>query len=274
VQFQLNKGTAKDVAVPKEQVATSAKEERPVVTFKPGKTVDAKAPFNEVAKEEAESDVDNVSVEEALEKASKRLQHNHRAVTREDYEWLAKEASRAVARAKCIPNLSGSEEEKSGCVSVIIVPQGMEDRPTASPELLRMVEGYLKSRSPISVSSLTVKSPLYLQICVTADLYVTSIDSASTVKAKAIEELKNFLHPLHGGYRQMGWDFGEMPSNSDIHKLLQKIPEVDRVENLSITVKEERTGKSFVVKHDVSLPTYTLICSDKHQIKVRCVGVR
>jgi len=263
-QFDSNEEMLENVLFPAEtQVETSANEDEQARFIDKVTNIDA-----------VQSAIDTEKAEDIFEKTSKRLQHNGRAVTTEDYEWLAKEASRDVARAKCLPNLNDSGEEESGCVSVIIVPKGREDKPRASPELLRIVERYLKSRSPASISSLTVTSPTYLEISVTADLYVTSNDSASNIKLKAIEKLKDFLHPLYGGNKCRGWDFGRIPCNFDVLALLQKIPEVDHVENLSITVKEEKKRTSFVVKNDTNLPTYTMISSGKHQIEVRCVGAR
>jgi hypothetical protein len=221
----------------------------------------------------AQGGANTESVERVLEKGPKRLQHRHRAVAQEDYEWLAKEASRAVARAKCIPNFNDSGEKELGCVSVIIVPESTEDRPTASPELTRIVERYLRNLTPVSVSSLTVTAPTYLGISVAADIYVTSMESASEVKFKAVKQLQDFLHPLYGGYDKKGWDFGKMPCNSDILAILQKLPEVDHVENLLITVNEEKSGTKFTVNKDVSLPAYTLISSDTHKIEIRSMEV-
>lgn len=221
----------------------------------------------------AQGGADTESSERILQRGPKRIQHRQRAVAKEDYEWLAKEASGAVARAKCIPNFSDAGEEKPGCVSVIIVSEGREDRPEASPELVRVVEKHLRSRSPVSLSSFTVAGPTYVGISVEAELYVASMDSASGVKFNAMEKLAAFLHPLYGGYDGKGWGFGEMPCNSDILALLQKIPEVDHVEKLVVTMRDEKTGESSVVKDVISLPGYTLISSDTHRIEVRCTEV-
>jgi hypothetical protein len=223
----------------------------------------------------AQGGADTEIVERALEKRPKRIQHRQRAVTREDYEWLAKEASRAVSRAKCIPNLNDEGEYKPGCVSVIIVPESNEDQPSPSSELVRMTEEYLKNRNPVSVSNLTVTSPAYISVSVTADLYVSSIDLASSVKFAAMKRLKEFLHPLYGGYDEKGWEFGKIPCLSDVLALLKELSGVDHVENLSMTIREEKSGTSSVIselKHDINLPSYVLISSGAHQIGIRWEG--
>jgi hypothetical protein len=127
---------------------------------------------------------------------------------------------------------------------------------------------------PVSVSSLIVTSPSYLRASVSADIYVTSMNAASEIKFSAVRKLERFLHPLHGGYNGNGWDFGKMPCNSDILTILQELPGVDHVENLSITVRDDNSGRIVTVKNGESLPAYTLISSDIHQLEIRSLEVR
>jgi hypothetical protein len=226
--------------------------------------------------ESAQGGADTENEQRAKEKAPKRLQHRFRAVAKEDYEWLAKEASRAVARVRCIPNLNGSGQNKPGNVALIIVPESKEDLPEPSAELLRIVETYLKKRNPITVKSLTVSFPAYLKFNVTADLYVKNMDAASALRFNASAELKKYLHPLYGGNEKRGWEFGKLPCISDIMGLLQKLPEVQHVENLKITLDETlpepNAQKSFAVTTDLILPPYTLVCNGVHHFNIASDG--
>ena len=92
------------------------------------------------------------------------------------------------------------------------------------------------------MSTLTVTGPTYLAVSVTADIYVANIDSASTVNFAALNSLKTFLHPLHGGVDGKGWDFGKVPCDSDILALLQRIPMVDHIEKLAVTLTDAQSG--------------------------------
>ena len=211
---------------------------------------------------------DTETVERAKELGPKRVQHRQRAVSKEDYEWLAMEASGAVARAKCIPNLNREGQQELGCVAVIIVPAGTENKPVASSALLRIVENYLKNRCPISISTLTVTTPSYLGLSVEAEILVKSIDSASAIKFSAINQIQTYLHPLYGGPEGKGWDFGAIPCTSDLLAILQRINGVEHVENLKLTVHEDQTGNTLQADDVTRLPGYTLIYSDNHQITV------
>jgi len=220
----------------------------------------------------AQGGADTETERRAKEKAPKRLQHRYRAVAQEDYEWIAKEASRAVARAKCLPNFSSSGEEQLGCVALIIVPESREDQPEPSPELLRIVETYVREHMPVNIKTLTVASPDYLKLNVKADLYIKSIDASTATKFAASAKLTSYFHPLYGGDEGEGWDFGKVPCISDVIGILQKVPGVDHVENLHFTLTEENTQRDFEVTAEIALPPYTLICSGTHSFEAKLSG--
>ena len=222
--------------------------------------------------DDAEGGADAETVERAKKRGPKIVQNRDRAVAQEDYEWLSIEASGDVARAKCIPNLNSEGQIESGCVAVIVIPESNEDQPTPSSRLLQTVEDYLKSHNPISVATLTVTEPTYLTVSVAADIFVANIDSASAVNFAALNALKTFLHPLHGGSDGKGWDFGKRPCDSDILALLQSIAQVDHVENLAVTVCEAQNGNVLPSDNNLVLPGYALICSGTHQLNVKLSG--
>ena len=222
--------------------------------------------------DDAQGGADTETTERAEERGPKAIQHRHRAVAKEDYEWLAVEASGDVARAKCIPHLNSEGKQESGCVAVIIIPASREDKPMPSSRLLQIVEDYLKSHCPLSLSSLVVTAPTYLGVSVNVDIYVTSIDTASKIRFSAMDKIKSFLHPLYGGPEGKGWDFGQVPCNSDVLAILQKIPDVDHIENLKITVSEGQSDVLFTVNGYKILPGYTLIFSGTHNVNVEPTG--
>ncbi len=201
------------------------------------------------------------------ERGPKLVQHRMRAVAKEDYEWLSIEASGDVARAKCIPNFNSEGKQESGCVAVIIIPTSTLEKPLPSDRLIQIVEDYLKSHCPLSLVSLTVTGPTYLGVSVTASIYVTSSDLVSSVQFIAMDKIKAFLHPLYGGSDAKGWDFGQIPCNSDILAILQRIPGVVHVENLIATILAEN-GDTFNSDGSLILPGYTLIYSDAHKFNV------
>lgn len=220
------------------------------------------------------------TLEALRDRMPRTIRHRNRAVTFEDYEDLAKLASPAVARAKCVPLLNlqknpldvqnpplydqPQEEPKRfpkapGEVSIIIVPSSTEAKPLPSVELVNRVEQYLKTNG-VPTAKIWVVGPLYVGVSVTAEVALTSLEGASTVEQTIYEKLASFLHPLRGGLDNTGWDFGREPYKSDFYSLIESIPGVSHIRTLNVLEVEDlpgvkTTGRFLVYsgEHSISL---------------------
>ncbi len=192
--------------------------------------------------ESATGGTDTESLERLRDRVPRQLRHRDRAVTVEDYEDLAMQASPEVARVKCIPlqNLAANPEMTPqtgitpGVLSAIVVPNSDLPNPSPSVELINRVQSYLDHRRLPNVD-LVVVSPQYIPVDITIEIALTSLDSASRVEAAVRQTLENFLHPLKSGFDGKGWDFGREPHKSDFYALLEVIPGVDYVRSLNIS---------------------------------------
>jgi hypothetical protein len=222
--------------------------------------------------EAAAGGADAESLESLRDREPRKLRHNNRAVTLEDYEDLARLASPDVARAKCIPlldlskndgldvqNPPGQTPKAPGQVGVIIVPRSTEAKPLPSLELIRRVQDYLEAHCLPTVT-ISVVGPLYISVSVTAEIAVTSPEGASAVKQSVEQKLASFLHPLTGGLDGKGWDFGREPHKSDFYALLEAIPGVNYVRTLNVSpppypVGVRETGRFLVYSgnHEINL---------------------
>jgi len=224
---------------------------------------------------------DTELIEKALERGPQVIKNRGRAIAIEDFEWLAKEASQAIARAKCLPTFDDNGAYKTGWVTVIIVPSSSVARPLPSPQLRQRVEKYLLDHSANVASfpqHVKVIPPVYVSVKVQADIYPLSLDLAPQVESDAIATLQAFLHPLSGGYERTGWDFGRFPCLSDFYALLEAVAGVDHVDNLELTLQAktllgESTGNPVVVSEDrpldVGAPPFTLVYSGEHKITIK-----
>lgn len=226
---------------------------------------------------------DTELLEAALVRAPHSLKNRGAAVTVEDFEWIAREASRRVARVKCLPNFNDAGLPETNWVTVVIVPDSPEARPFPSPPLRTLVRKYLRDRAAnVSVfpEHIQVTGPTYVEVSIRADIYPQRFEFAPEVEKNAFAGLAAFLHPLTGGYRQTGWEFGRLPCLSDFYLLLEAIEGVDYVENLSMRLQaisptgeildEEEVDENRPL--DSSMPQYALIFSGDHQIVVKPLG--
>lgn len=186
---------------------------------------------------------DAESLTSLKERMPRTVRHQYRAVTREDYEDLAKLASPAVFRSKCFPlvdlNRNPLEIQAAtlGNVSVIIVPTSVDPKPLPSLELIDRVQQYLEKHS-LATATITVVGPLYIQVSIDVEVAVT-LEQTSTIAESVNQTLKGFLHPLTGGFDGRGWDFGREPYDSDLYNLLEKVRGVDHIRHLNITKKAD-----------------------------------
>jgi len=179
-----------------------------------------------------------------LERGSRAARHGGRAVTLQDYEDLARLATPQVARAKCVPLFDLAAEpagkhRRPGVVSVIAVPRSDDPRPMPGSELLECVLDYLRSSS-VPTAQISVVAPDYVHIDVTTEIVVEDPDSASQVELAVKLALTAFLHPLTGGPGGAGWDFGRMPRKSDFFVVIEGVPGVSYVRDVSFFAVAER----------------------------------
>jgi hypothetical protein len=221
------------------------------------------------------------AVEDSLVRGPLTLRHRGRAVTAEDYENIAKDASRAVAKAKCLPNTSNPNltSYSPGSVTVVIVPLSTDKKPKLTLQLKEQVESALISNAPfmlVESESIQVIPPSYIEVSITATLAVTSMENIMPVENRGVKELDAFMHPLTGGMDGKGWALGALPCVSDFYRLLENSEGVDHVVNLQMEMTFPKPPglknqkKKYLLLPD-SLPEFTLlpnalVCTGSHSI--------
>jgi hypothetical protein len=187
----------------------------------------------------ASGGADLESVEEAKQRGPHSLKAKGRAVTAEDFEWLAKEASASVARVCALP-----ATDREGEVTVVVVPRVAEnhpdfmDKPIASTELLRKVRNYLSDRKLLT-TVLNVTRPTFRELSVVVEIILLQATAADRVKAEIERRVRVFLHPLRGGKAKLGWPFGRPVYRVDLYHVVEEVSGVDFVDRVRII--DERT---------------------------------
>jgi hypothetical protein len=195
--------------------------------------------------------------EERLREALVALRSRTRAVTIDDFEALAHEASSDVARAHCIPRRylgAGTEAERveprPGHVSVIVLP-----REGADEEALREeVDAFLRPRGLLG-TRLHVAEPVWAPV--SAELLVARQPDAdeALVQAELASLIGAFLDPLTGGSDGTGWPFGRDVYASELYELLGRVPSLDYVADILLTsscagVDQRRCAEAVPVWND------------------------
>lgn len=204
---------------------------------------------------------DREPIDRVKERGQKFIRHRNRAVTVQDFEDLAYEASPDIARVKAIAptynpltdelwldrELTQQQREervqelkkiKAGFVKLFIVSRNDSPQPIPNLASIERVETYLRDRASPTLK-LWVGSPQWLQVSVTAEVIPISLEVADRVRTAVIQRLETFLHPLTGGVSGQGWEFGRKPHKSDFYSLIEAIEGVDYVRSLSVAISPE-----------------------------------
>jgi hypothetical protein len=245
---------------------------------------------------------DEEPVEETLRRAPEVLRNRDRAVTAEDYEYLAREATTDVKKVRCLPErlfapqdgplppntafgdpwTFGGLNRDKGNVNVIIIPAAplSNGRPLPPVELRQEVADYLDARRVLS-TRLHVTYPRYLPIDVTVSVTIWQQPTPSGPISPADEEVKRirnlinqFLHPLWGGPNGEGWEVGQSFAVSGLLEFMQPSPQVGFISKISISAgppiygPDIPTTRPRVSQSDVwvQLADYEIICSGTHTI--------
>ncbi len=217
---------------------------------------------------------DAETLEMAKLRAPQVVRARTRAVTGEDYEVLAREASPLVARARCQSPGSGDGSPPPGVVRVFLVPHIPEpDRLLAADELeiprlaREAVQSYLDERRLLA-TSLELASPHYLPVSVVARIRVKDHADATRFSAEAEKRLYRYINPVCGGPDGKGWPFGRSLSLSEAYAALQETPGLDYIEDIQLFPLDPATGERQEASHRIAVSRDGLIRSHKHEIIV------
>ena len=201
---------------------------------------------------------DAETLDEIKLRGPQRIKHRNRAVTIEDFAWLAREASGEVGQACCLPTRDDNGLPAAGWVTVVITPKSGVAKPMPSPALLRCVKAYLKNSALTNLKDIDriyVKGPEYIEATVLAKVVPAQPEKTDKVKLAVLNRLETFLHPLKGGPERTGWELGRDVYLSEVYAEIEAVSGVDHVAGLRlfgslqqycISLKEEESGYRYL----------------------------
>lgn len=225
---------------------------------------------------------DAQSLEDARLRAPQKLRTRTRAVTADDYEYLASQVP-GVARARCLApgaQPGGRDDPRPGQVFLIALPQIDDPQGTLTPEQLALsaelrsaLLTHLQPRRVLG-TALEVHQPQYVWVFVQAELRVAERSDPALIAEvgqRAQEALRRYLNPYIGGPQGEGWPFGRSLNRSELYGVLQQVEHVEYVESLGITIGDSNVmaGQAGAPQQTVQIPRHAVICSGQHQVKVR-----
>jgi hypothetical protein len=188
-----------------------------------------------------------------------------RAVNRLDLERLALDVpGTRVARVRVWAAVHPDYPclQAPGVVTVVVVPDMPVARPEPSEGLLQAIKRFLDRRRVVA-TRVEVVGPHYLEVSVRARVRTRPHTDAARVRAQVRNALNAFLDPRSGGPDHFGWPFGRDVYRSEILHVIDGIPGVDHVLELSLNA----AGGEPLCGNIAVCPTW-LVTPGTHQIDV------
>lgn len=228
---------------------------------------------------------------ETLERAKMRTREiiriRNRAVTAEDYEFLAGKGSSGVGRAHCIqptthPSRSRKPLVRPGTVRVLIIPQ--LSRALAMPRpadlgvpaaTIKDVYAFLDERRLLT-ATLEVDEPDYVFLSTEISLVADPRADADMVANRVQEALFTYFHPLFGGPNGDGWPFRRSITLADVYAQVGSVRGVAflldaKLYTSKIQNREEGLLGAEQIQSNaegIRLEEGEMVCSRSHRIRV------
>ncbi|MGC5328269.1 putative baseplate assembly protein [Brevibacillus sp. SYSU BS000544] len=207
-------------------------------------------------------------MDEAKARARREWKTRYRAVTSEDFEYLAcSTPGLRVARAKAIPLIGPPDftnSDKHASVTIVVVPYSEASKPMPSEGFLKTVGCHLDEHRLIT-TQLHVIAPDYVQVRVEAIVSIEPDFHFIETSNRIETALRDFLHPLNGGPEREGWPIGRTVYKSEIYEEIGKVDGVDCVQSVRLIGE----GKGVVHSEgNVQIRPIGLVFSGKHRIEI------
>ena len=219
--------------------------------------------------------LDPESLAAAKLRAPDTLRSQDRAVTPSDYEFLAHEASRRVARTRCIQVRTDGRGNSApaGTVELLIVPLVPRDHPRTvdalqpPPELVTEIRRYLDERRLVG-TQLVVDGAAYLGVRVEATIVVEPLADGEAVRIAVAERLSDYLDPLVGGAEGTGWPFGRDLYLSEVQAVVQTVPGVRFAQDVTLFQIDLQTNQARAAGQRITIADDVLLLPFDHVVTI------
>ena len=229
---------------------------------------------------------DQQSMADAMRRAPEMLRNRGRAVTVEDYTYLAMQSSSELSTACCLAPYDpyapppygtgpyGGLQRGAGNVNVIVVPAlgpAVSATPMPTPELLQQVTAYLDGCRDLT-ALLEVTGPRYLPVNVqiSASPWQSAINSGLIANGTDMQtfiqqQIALYFHPVVGGAGGTGWKVGQNVYIADLYTAIMPPENVGFISALTIQAGTPLYvgGRPFLLGPAgawVRLADYELVC--------------
>ena len=208
-----------------------------------------------------------------MARTPKLLRSRQRAVTAEDFEFMAEQALPGhIGRVKCIqPTRLDPGVTNPGQIHVLLIPKVELAAGYLEPnwldvpnEDMEVVRDFL-DRHRLLTTRLNIAPPAYHWVAVTIDLYAPTGVDRSALRDAVLRRLYAFLNPLTGGPGGDGWPFGRDLYEMDVYQCLQGVSDQLIIRELTME-SVEMPSESRAKRTLIDVLGHGVIASHRHTV--------
>jgi len=238
------------------------------------------------------------SLEDARLRSPALLRTRHRAVTADDYEFLAGQIE-GVGRVRCLqPQPNAAEPIAPNTIMLLVIPSqppldedemdrhidlhealavqerrpaieaALQNQLALSPSTVVRLKDHLDSRRLLT-TRLEIQQPRYIWVTVQTRIKTLPKAEPERVRYAVKAALYRFLNPVFGGPDENGWPFGRALTIDKVYALIQTVPGVEYATELNLYPIDlndpngQRLGKNSQV---INVPDNSVIVSYFHNV--------
>jgi predicted phage baseplate assembly protein len=215
--------------------------------------------------------VDGEEIDNAKVRGPILLRTLGRAVTKEDYEFLAREAAPEIARVHAVAAGEGAD---AGSIRVLVVPSAaagagrlrFEQLIPAGDTLAKISRRLDECR--VIGTRVVVEPPRYNGLTIVARIRAQSKVSPARLQEAVLDALYGYFHPISGGNQGSGWPFGRPVNLGEVYAVVQGVKGVELLQDLRLFGADPISGQRGQAVQVLPLDAHSLVFSYDHQVLV------
>lgn len=220
----------------------------------------------------AQGGQDQEQLEAAILAAPRALRAQQRAVTAEDFEYLAFKTAVSLARVKCLqPQPGWADSVSPGTVFVVPLPTIENPHRRIQPHKLllnehaqQIIKAHL-DKHRLLTTRLQILPPELHRVSAQVTCRIAAGFTKKEVYDAILQKLYTYLNPIVGGNSGQGWEFGRDLYDYDVYHCLQGIEGVLAIQEIGLT-HHLANGKQTKIKNKLSVVPHGVIISDVHEV--------
>lgn len=192
---------------------------------------------------------DEESTLHAIVRNSRSLCHQNRAVSQEDFVFLARAADHNIIDVKVICEAG----QTNAPVRIAVLPKQFLAEDDYFTTIAKKIYNQLLDKAPVVLignHKIDIFEVTYMEYSIAIQLEVADYQDYQNTYQAVSEKLESYLNPISGNFHHKGFSIGSLPTKMQIYNYLKNIKTISRIQSLTIFCYERKRGYRKEIDYD------------------------